>query len=351
MDVGGFPSVNIPVSNNWNYVQLGVIKFNFTWTFVNMRTMVDDEEDEITSPMLSYGPNGELKCTLRVNLGGQDSDYNYYYSLLLTLVSSDQNELEAKYNFSILNANGEKINTKYSKGIRVFRPGQSQGCSKFIQSDLIKKNPNNFLVDRNNLRILCEVTVYKGVQFIGPYWSLSDDLGALFENGEFSDVTLSVNGYEYKVHKAILGARCPVFAAMFKLQTERRHNGPLIISDVDTDVMKEVLRFIYTGRAFSLDTMAEDLLVAANRYQLDNLKIVCQLELCKSLSVANAPKMLALADLYNADQLKSHTIDFITAHAIDVMETEAFRTMFNTHPHLISAAFRSLVTRPKMPKS
>lgn len=42
------------------------------------------------------------------------------------------------------------------------------------------------------------------IQFKVPECRLSDDLGLLFENQKFSDVTLSVAGREFQAHKAIL---------------------------------------------------------------------------------------------------------------------------------------------------
>lgn len=42
------------------------------------------------------------------------------------------------------------------------------------------------------------------VQFKVPDCKLSDDLGMLFEQQKFSDVTLSVSGREFQAHKAIL---------------------------------------------------------------------------------------------------------------------------------------------------
>jgi speckle-type POZ protein len=42
------------------------------------------------------------------------------------------------------------------------------------------------------------------IQFKVPECRLSDDLGLLFENQKFSDVTLSVSGREFQAHKAIL---------------------------------------------------------------------------------------------------------------------------------------------------
>lgn len=54
----------------------------------------------------------------------------------------------------------------------------------------------------------------------------------------------------------------------------------VIIDDVEPDVMKEMLRFMYTGTAPNLDRMADTLLAAADKYQLDRLKVKV---LCKTL--------------------------------------------------------------------
>lgn len=42
------------------------------------------------------------------------------------------------------------------------------------------------------------------IQFKVPECRLPEDLGMLFENQKFSDVTLSVAGREFQAHKAIL---------------------------------------------------------------------------------------------------------------------------------------------------
>jgi len=42
------------------------------------------------------------------------------------------------------------------------------------------------------------------IQFKVPECKLSEDLGNLFDNEKFSDVTLSVGGREFQAHKAIL---------------------------------------------------------------------------------------------------------------------------------------------------
>ena len=97
-------------------------------------------------------------------------------------------------------------------------------------------------------------------QFKVPDCRLSDDFGQLFDTSQFADVNLTCAGREFKCHKAILIARSPVLAAMFEHDMKERQQGRVEIDDMDPEVMADMLRFIYTGRAPNLDTMAADLL-------------------------------------------------------------------------------------------
>lgn len=76
-----------------------------------------------------------------------------------------------------------------------------------------------------------------------------------------------------QVHKAVLATRSPVFAACFEHKMSESQSDRVIIDDVEPDVMKEMLRFMYTGTAPNLDRMADTLLAAADKYQLDRLKV------------------------------------------------------------------------------
>ncbi|XP_053316217.1 uncharacterized protein LOC128483921 [Spea bombifrons] len=177
-----------------------------------------------------------------------------------------------------------------------------------------------------------------------PECRLADELGGLWENSRFTDCCLCVGGQEFKAHKAILAARSPVFGAMFEHEMEERIKNRVEIIDVAPDVFKEMMCFIYTGKAPNLDKMAEDLLAAADKYFLERLKVMCEEALCSNLSVENAAEILILADLHSADQLKTQAVDFINYHASDVMETAGWKSMVVSHPHLVAEAYRSLAS-------
>lgn len=52
---------------------------------------------------------------------------------------------------------------------------------------------------------------------------------------------------------------------MFEHEMEERKHNRVDITDVDHEVLREMLRFIYTGKAANLEKMADDLLAAADK--------------------------------------------------------------------------------------
>lgn len=77
------------------------------------------------------------------------------------------------------------------------------------------------------------------------------------------------------------------------------------MNDVEPDVMADMLRFIYTDKAPNLETMAAELLAAADKYALERLKVMCEEALCNNLTVENVSEILILADRHSAEQLKA----------------------------------------------
>ncbi|VVC25545.1 Hypothetical protein CINCED_3A023020 [Cinara cedri] len=345
---------NTPVAENWCYTQVKVVKFSYMWTINNFSFCREEMGEVLKSSTFSAGVNDKLKWCLRVNPKGLDEESKDYLSLYLLLVSCNKTEVRAKFKFSILNAKREETKAMESQRAYRFVQGKDWGFKKFIRRDFLLDEANGLLPD-DKLTIFCEVSVVadsvnisgqsNAVQFKVPECRLPDDLGNLFEIQKFSDVTLSVSGREFQAHKAILAARSPVFAAMFEHEMEERKQNRVAITDVDHEVLREMLRFIYTGRAANLERMADDLLAAADKYALERLKVMCEEALCNNLSIDNAADILILADLHSADQLKVQTIEFINTHATDVMDTTGWKTMIQSHPHLIAEAFRALATQ------
>ncbi|KAL6030092.1 hypothetical protein STEG23_037756 [Scotinomys teguina] len=177
-----------------------------------------------------------------------------------------------------------------------------------------------------------------------PRCTLADDLGELWENSCFTDCCLVVAGQEFRAHKAILAARSPVFRATFEHDMEENRKNHVEIRDLEPQVFKTMMDFIYTEKAPDLDSMADGVLAAADKYGLERLKVMCEDALCRNLSVENAAHTLVLADLHSSGQLKTQTLDFITAHASEVPETSGWKIMVGSYPHLVAEAYCSLAS-------
>lgn len=344
-----------PVAENWCYTQVKVVKFSYMWTISNFSFCREEMGEVLKSSTFSAGQNDKLKWCLRVNPKGLDEESKDYLSLYLLLVSCNKSEVRAKFKFSILNAKREETKAMESQRAYRFVQGKDWGFKKFIRRDFLLDEANGLLPD-DKLTLFCEVSVVadsvnisgqsNAVQFKVPDCRLSDDFNALYESAQFADVTLACQGREFKCHKALLTARSQVFAAMFEHDMEESKQNRVEVKDVDPDVMADMLRFIYTGRANNLENMAADLLAAADKYALDRLKVTCEEALCNSLTVENVSEILILADLHSAEQLKAQAIEFInTRHVTDVMETAGWKQMVSSNPHLIAEAFKALATQ------
>ena len=232
-----------------------------------------------------------------------------------------------------------------------FNQNEGWGIPKFILRDFLLSTPC-FLLPDDKLTLCCEVSVVQDCISISeqntqpgidiPRCTLVDDLGELWENSSFTDCCLVVDGQEFRAHKAILAARSPVFRAMFEHDMEESRKNRIEIHDLEPEVFKAMMGFIYTGKEPDLHNMADAVLAAADRYGLERLKVMCERALCRDLSVENAAHTLFLADLHSAVQLKTQAMDFITARASEVFQTSSWKTVVDSYPHLVNEVCVSL---------
>ena len=144
----------------------------------------------------------------------------------------------------------------------------------------------------------------------------------------------------------MLAARSSVFAAMFEHEMAEKINNIVNITDINHRVFEEVLRYIYTGKISSLtDEMAIELLVAADKYELDRLKIICAVFIGKNMTKDNVTNILIVGDAHSSTLLKTQAIEFINAHIKDVKDTNGYESMRKSHPHLIEDCYNALAEK------
>ena len=129
---------------------------------------------------------------------------------------------------------------------------------------------------------------------------------AMLEEGLFSDVKIKMSTKTFNVHRVVLASHSDVFKRMFQINMREKQEGIVTISDIEPEVMTELLTYMYTGCAPGLKTHAKELLLTADKYNISHLQVLCENELKINLTSANVAEILEIADKC---QLKSSAFE------------------------------------------
>ena len=174
--------------------------------------------------------------------------------------------------------------------------------------------------------------------------SLSSDLSSLINDQKSADCILQAGDRTWKVHSNILAARSPVFAKQLseldenninrkisttletsvslvqanigdnivpRLKIPRKESTQkLVITDLPSDTVEELLRYIYTDNSTHVDTYSLPLLAASDQYQLPGLKLHCEKHLAENLSPLNVAEILLLSDNFKCEALKKTALAY-----------------------------------------
>ncbi|XP_037462499.1 BTB/POZ and MATH domain-containing protein 1-like [Triticum dicoccoides] len=183
------------------------------------------------------------------------------------------------------------------------------------------------------LTILCDVTV-TGLDtedhveaaapeptVVEPPFGMRGQLAEFIWNKKEVDVQIDVGGETLPAHRRILEAASPVFKAHLTLASATTGGGGgcntalLRVDDMDAEVFKALLQFIYLDsppRPLE-KTMAERLLVAADRYELEKLKLICEAALLRHVDRSSVAAALALAERHHCSVLMTACVQFLSS--------------------------------------
>ncbi|XP_065205295.1 speckle-type POZ protein B-like isoform X6 [Planococcus citri] len=311
----------------------------YVWTVEDF-DFLEAKGERLYSPAFSSITNTQVQWKLMLYPKSTDANDHIGIFIYLSKESSYEktNKIFAKTVFSILN-DESKEEYNHTTAVHEFpHPNimfESSGIWQFIKKD------EKFwkLLLSNTLRIRCEIKFSDVKDFIEscshqsefqldvPECNFFENFVSLFENRELTDVVISANGKDYPVHKAVLAARSPVFLAMFKHDTKENQLNRIEIEDINEVVIGEMLKYIYTGKCENLEIVAGELLAAADKYDLNRLKMMCARTLLERLSVENAASVLAIADMHGVKELKNKVIKFIVSKPTEVLATEGWKSI------------------------
>ncbi|XP_052168939.1 BTB/POZ and MATH domain-containing protein 1-like [Oryza glaberrima] len=299
---------------------------------------------------INYYPNGE------------SADCADYISLYLSLDEKATKNVKVKAQFQFQISFTDKVEKPHSLASAEVNTygGESfwsWGCPKFIKRDGFEKSKD---LRDDSFTIRCDVAVIGEIRteittttFVSvPPSELNQQFGNLLETEKGADVVFEVGDETFAAHRCVLAARSPVFnAELYGLMKEGNAAGVVRIQDMEAQVFKLLLRFVYTDTLPEMkeeDVMCQHLLVAADRYNRQRLKLMCEEKLCKYVSVGTLSNILALADQHHCEGLKKACFNFLgsPANLSVVIANNGFKHLSRSCPSLMEELVAMLAPPP-----
>lgn len=144
------------------------------------------------------------------------------------------------------------------------------------------------------------------------------------EDELFADVTISVEGKEFQLHRLVLSAQSCFFRSMFTSNLKEAHNRVIELQDVSESVFQLLVDYIYHG---TVKLRAEDLqetYEVADMYQLTALFEECSRFLARTVQVRNCLQIMWLADQHSDVELYTAAKHCAKSYLSQLQETEEF---------------------------
>lgn len=182
----------------------------------------------------------------------------------------------------------------------------------------------------------------------------------LLLNIEGTDVIFEVGGETFKAHKCILAARSTFFRTLlFGPMKEGTSSTAMIVQIDDRHARCDIhmmLGFIYS---YSLpappvdenkSVLLQHLLIAADRYDLRRLRVMCEKNLCGYINIGSTATILTLANQHSCTGLKNvcyHYLQYL-ANLRAIVETKEFDHLKRICPHLMKEIRISMLPSPSL---
>lgn len=307
------------------------VQGEFLWTIESWKTAAKlDKLDSIESCIFSINKfDLEFKWQLRMFPQASPKEIE------INLVTYNKQTVQTSFKIFFLNARNQKT---CQSGVQDFL------FSRKNYTKEVKFNTTSVasLLDRDELRILCELTISVTSTVIqNPTLEVPaaapstvecskrlkqfDDFEKLVNNKLYSDVTFKIGRRQIFSHKVILAAKSHVFASMF--ETNPAGNFVIKVQDLKYDVLMEMLRFMYTAKVNGIEGIAAELLTAANEYCIEDLKSECEVVLSNNVNINNVLPLLDMSVVHNALVLKTKALKFISCNKKLVVNLQKFKTL------------------------
>ncbi|KAF6991396.1 hypothetical protein CFC21_008483 [Triticum aestivum] len=236
--------------------------------------------------------------------------------------------VKAQFRFSFIDQ-PDKHKSKY----KPYFPGKyGMSFSDLLERDDLEQSKH---VEDDGFTIRCDIIVEdvidagaEGTGTASPFITvpppdMQQHFTDLLAAKEGIDVKFEVGGEIFNAHRCILAARSRVFKAelLGPMKEGTATADAIHVEDVEAPAFRAMLKFIYSDLEPEMEKedgedpvwQWQNLLVAADRYDLQRLKLMCEDKLCGFVDVSTTPSILALAERHCCDGLKTACYNFLGA--------------------------------------
>jgi len=167
----------------------------------------------------------------------------------------------------------------------------------------------------------------------------------LFMKKELCDIKLICEGKTFECLKSVLTSRSEVFEAMFKSGTKmvESESGEVKIEDAKADTLENMIYFMYHDKVLDEKMIKADLLILAERYNVQPLTAVCVEYLEENLSLENAVDVLVSANLTNKKALFDVAEQFVWENREILAKTNAWNELSENDPILFNKIMKAML--------
>ncbi|CAM0902856.1 unnamed protein product [Alopecurus aequalis] len=277
---------------------------------------------------------------------GRDPDGDWISVGLILRHTNIANKFKIGCRFSLLDDAGEPV-PRYTTECRTatcFHKGEVMAFPTFIKRAELEESA---CLRDDCFSVKCDITVTEirtedTAQFVMvPPSDMHEQFGRILETGKLADVTFVVSGESIAAHWCFLAARSSVFMEQF-LPMKESAEPHVCVNDMESRVFRVMLRFIYTDLLPKLDDcetmeMAQHLFVAAGRYNLEKLKLICENLLCNCIDASMVATALLFAEQHECVGLKKACFKFLASfqNLKAMVGSEGFEKLKISNPNIL----------------
>ncbi|XP_043464514.1 protein roadkill-like isoform X2 [Leptopilina heterotoma] len=236
------------------------------------------------------------------------------FSLIFEDIAGNKFSISIKFSVTLQNKHYKitlhQVNAQITDTINItdVTEGNIHKFEKQFSLPDVSKDPNIYIV--------CKIKEIEEmpVKIDNPKNQMSAKCLCLYEEKKLSDFKIICQDQEFCVHKTILVCQSDVFQAMFENPMKESREDALIISDFEPKIVETMIRYLYSDEmteSLSADEFKQ-LLLIANKYNLEKLEKICFNELLKAIKTfEQASDLIIFTESHNFVDMKKLVIQFM----------------------------------------